>query len=113
MKNKGNWDKRYESTYKLHSITNSKEKVKERLEFTDKCEICKKKWSEKTKPCLDHNHKTGQIRGLLCSQCNSILGFSKESISILLSSIEYIKKYNTNDRKIISLYKLTKNGDIK
>lgn len=37
-----------------------------------KCLICKK---EKNKLCVDHNHDTGKIRGLLCVKCNSNLGW--------------------------------------
>ena len=53
-----------------------------------KCKIC-------TKPqlktlCVDHCHKTGKIRGLLCSQCNHILGLSYENIETLQNCIKYL-----------------------
>lgn len=41
---------------------------------------------------VDHNHKTGKVRGLLCLKCNSTLGFCDESINILLGLIDYIRK---------------------
>jgi Recombination endonuclease VII len=37
-----------------------------------KCAICKEPME---RPNLDHNHKTGKIRGLLCPRCNLGLGF--------------------------------------
>jgi hypothetical protein len=40
---------------------------------------------------VDHNHKTGKIRGLLCSNCNHILGKAKDNIIILQKLIEYLK----------------------
>lgn len=39
---------------------------------------------------VDHSHATEQVRGLLCSHCNSALGFFEESIEALQSAIAYI-----------------------
>jgi len=55
------------------------------------CFICNKK-SEKL--CLDHNHKTGKIRGLLCSKCNYGLGLFQDNIDFLKNSIKYLEKYD-------------------
>lgn len=55
-----------------------------------KCEICGKFF-----PVLavDHNHATGQIRGLLCRDCNAGFGLLKEDIEILNNAIVYKRKY--------------------
>lgn len=42
--------------------------------------------------CIDHDHKTGKIRGLLCNQCNSALGKFKDSEELLLKAINYLKE---------------------
>ena len=52
------------------------------------CAICKKP-SHKTLH-IDHDHQTGNVRGLLCSQCNTGIGFFKEDINALASAIEYL-----------------------
>ena len=44
--------------------------------------------------CLDHSHKTGKQRGLICRRCNLILGNCKDSIKILKRAIVYLKKYS-------------------
>ena len=54
-----------------------------------KCAICKE-ISKKTL-AVDHCHKTGQIRGLLCRACNSMLGFGKDNKSIFENAISYLK----------------------
>src|ERR1017187_1318126 len=41
---------------------------------------------------VDHNHETGDRRGLLCSNCNRCLGLLKDDIFILESAIVYLKK---------------------
>ena len=46
---------------------------------------------------VDHNHETGEVRGLLCSSCNRSLGMLKESKEILQNMILYIEKYNATD----------------
>lgn len=40
---------------------------------------------------IDHCHKTGKIRKLLCHHCNVSLGGFKDSIELLQSAIEYLK----------------------
>lgn len=41
---------------------------------------------------IDHCHKTGNIRGLLCSNCNQGLGRFKDKPKLLLKAIEYLNK---------------------
>lgn len=46
---------------------------------------------------VDHSHKTGKMRGLLCTLCNTSLGSFKDDINILNSAIKYLKKYEEQD----------------
>lgn len=41
---------------------------------------------------VDHNHETGEVRGILCSKCNLILGHARESTDILYRSILYLSE---------------------
>jgi hypothetical protein len=43
--------------------------------------------------CVDHDHGTGVIRGLLCARCNRVLGKIKDNIELLESMISYLKEY--------------------
>jgi hypothetical protein len=45
-----------------------------------------------TKLAIDHCHKTGEVRGLLCHKCNSILGYANDSIELLANAIKYLSK---------------------
>jgi hypothetical protein len=53
------------------------------------CEICRQKMD---KPCVDHNHNTEEVRGLICAQCNSGLGEFREKESILFKAVSYLIK---------------------
>ena len=44
--------------------------------------------------CVDHNHETGQIRGLLCNHCNRALGFLEDNIDTIEALLNYRKKYD-------------------
>lgn len=58
------------------------------------CAVCKKHSSEfKRRLAVDHNHQTGQIRGLLCVNCNNGLGCLKEDVKIIKDMIVYIEAY--------------------
>lgn len=43
---------------------------------------------------VDHNHKTGKVRGLLCGSCNRALGMLRENVKTLEAMICYLKEYN-------------------
>jgi hypothetical protein len=42
---------------------------------------------------IDHDHKTGLIRGLLCHRCNHMLGLAQDNIELLYEAIEYLKYF--------------------
>jgi len=52
------------------------------------CEICFTRPSE----CLDHNHETGNIRGVLCNVCNQGLGKLGDTKETLYRAYTYLKE---------------------
>ena len=63
-----------------------------------KCAIC-----ESSEPkhnsgyfVVDHCHESGSVRGLLCGECNFMIGKAKDNISTLESAINYLKKSNAD-----------------
>ena len=60
------------------------------------CAICGKEETARWRGTLrslsiDHDHKTGRIRGLLCTKCNIALGNVNDDIGILAKMMEYLK----------------------
>ena len=53
-----------------------------------KCKICEKTTTYRL--CVDHDHRTGVVRGLLCKHCNSGLGHFKDNQSLLKLACEYL-----------------------
>ena len=52
------------------------------------CAICRKKLDKHL--AVDHDHKTGEIRGLLCTNCNVGLGHFRDSGELLQRAIDYL-----------------------
>ena len=46
---------------------------------------------------IDHSHEDGQVRGLLCSNCNTGIGLLQEDEVIFNNAIRYLKETNNND----------------
>lgn len=42
---------------------------------------------------VDHDHKTGQVRALLCDNCNRGIGHLKEDVGIMRAAIAYIQEH--------------------
>jgi hypothetical protein len=58
------------------------------------CFICGKQPENNRALDIDHNHSTGKVRGLLCSNHNRALGLMGDDVVLLLKSIEYLVKSN-------------------
>jgi len=95
---------------KDNSLTNRKSSLKKTYGITIEqynvmfayqngcCAICNKHILEidqkrKKNLCVDHNHETGEIRGLLCDKCNRGIGLLQDNPDILLSAYRYLSKF--------------------
>ena len=54
----------------------------------NKCALCLKE----KELFVDHCHDTGNVRGLLCRECNTSLGKFHDDVNILTRAIDYIIK---------------------
>lgn len=56
------------------------------------CVICKLECRTREHLSVDHCHETGEVRGLLCSRCNSFIGYADEDTGRLRRAIEYLSR---------------------
>ena len=71
------------------------------------CAIC----GRKCKLQIDHDHKTGIVRGLVCLHCNRLLGAAFDDVVILRKAIRYLrtvtsrrKRYSCNEAGLSPLF---------
>lgn len=55
----------------------------------DRCAICREPQQGKSL-AVDHHHDTGVVRGLLCQNCNIMIGMARENPEILRQGAEYL-----------------------
>lgn len=63
------------------------------------CAICKVQPNDQ-RFNVDHCHKVGTVRGLLCHHCNLALGHFKDSIESLQNAIEYLQKHTSDSETV-------------
>jgi hypothetical protein len=61
----------------------------------DRCAICSRTqpYSDGRSWCIDHDHVTGQVRGLLCSDCNRAIGLLRDDPKTLRSAVQYVERH--------------------
>ncbi len=83
--------KKYKRKNKLKLLSNKYSVDKKILEEAFKigtCIICNSTESF----VIDHDHKTGKFRGVICTQCNKGLGFFRDNIDFLQKAIIYLNR---------------------
>ncbi len=66
------------------------------------CAICGNQFKNSRDMHVDHCHKTGKIRQLLCHNCNRGIGFLQDDIGLLSKAIDYLNKWNNQPTGITS-----------
>lgn len=85
---KKQYDISYEEYLKMYNL------------FGKRCHICKQRGfridkHQKLDLAVDHCHTTGQVRGMLCHNCNRGLGLFQDNIEYLLNAVDYLKRATT------------------
>jgi hypothetical protein len=80
-----------EIRFKKYGVTKHwyEDKLKEQQNC---CGICNREFV--SSPHIDHNHETGDVRGLLCYSCNSAIGKFQDNPEILQNAIDYLAKFS-------------------
>jgi hypothetical protein len=96
------WQNKNKEKMKMHGIKyNLKKKFDMSLSEYDNiyslqggvCAICGKTNKNGNRLSVDHDHKTGKIRELLCANCNIVLGYAHDDRNVLFKMIEYLNKH--------------------
>jgi hypothetical protein len=86
----------YQNSWKTYDLKKkynlSADQFENMLKAQDyKCDICH--IDLKNYSAVDHDHRTGNVRGILCRKCNLGLGTFKDNIASIENAIKYLEKY--------------------
>ena len=88
-----NYDKSRENSLRLNYGITLDDYDKLLSEQDNRCYICHIHISELDRAlAVDHNHKTGKVRGILCLTCNGALGILGDTLESLERVVEYLKE---------------------
>lgn len=55
------------------------------------CAICRIATGKTKNLAVDHDHQSGDVRGLLCSPCNRMLGHARDAVAFFVRGIDYLR----------------------
>lgn len=55
------------------------------------CVICLRATGKARRLSVDHDHKTAEVRGLLCRTCNDMLGHARDEVEFFLRAVAYLQ----------------------
>ncbi|GAA3568558.1 hypothetical protein GCM10022419_056680 [Nonomuraea rosea] len=67
----------------------------------NRCLTCRQEFAHdgtRTTAHVDHDHQTGQVRGILCQQCNKALGLLYENVETMQRMIDYVLLHRSQTR---------------
>lgn len=65
------------------------------LDTAESCEICGRDIARDAVN-FDHDHQSGTLRGMLCRDCNLLLGHARDEVSTLEAAIRYLHHYSSS-----------------
>lgn len=69
-----------------------------------KCYICQRATGSSRKLSVDHDHKTGFVRGLLCRPCNDLLGHLRDDIEAAYRIVHYLRRPPAKALRITAIH---------
>lgn len=61
-----------------------------------KCAVCGYREEVPRDLCVDHDHETGEVRGLLCRSCNPIVGANQDHRAYLHKALGYLRVHSVH-----------------
>lgn len=82
----------YQTEYHLRKTYGVMDYAVLAAQYGNVCSICHETCVTGQRLSVDHDHATGEIRGLLCRRCNSGIGHFRDRIDLLHRAVEYLEK---------------------
>ena len=65
------------------------------------CALCNEPEEKFAWLCIDHDHETGRIRGLLCPNCNRGLGLLQDNPILLKKAAQYVESFKVVEKELV------------
>lgn len=66
--------------------------ARERILRGEPCDVCGRRPAGKRAMAIDHCHVTGKVRGILCKDCNLVLGWMNDDAARLRALASYLER---------------------